>query len=55
MSNVFVFRQPPHGVITEYFGGGKGGSTTTTNNVTQIPPEVRSAMKKVDPGVLPSK
>jgi hypothetical protein len=48
MSNVFVFRQPPHGVITEYFGGGKGGSTTTTNNVTQIPPEVLARYNAVN-------
>ena len=48
MSNVFVFRRPPHGVITEYFGGGKGGSTTTTNNVTQIPPEVLARYNAVN-------
>ena len=48
MSNVFVFRQPPRGVITEYFGGGKGGSTTTTNNVTQIPPEVLARYNAVN-------
>ena len=48
MSNVFVFRQPPPGVITEYFGGGKGGSTTTTNNVTQIPPEVLARYNAVN-------
>ena len=48
MSNVFVFRQPPHGVITEYFGGSKGGSTTTTNNVTQIPPEVLARYNAVN-------
>ena len=48
MSNVFVFRRPPHGVITEYFGGGKGGSSTTTNNVTQIPPEVLARYNAVN-------
>ena len=48
MSNIFVFRQPPHGFIDEYFGGGKGGSTTTTNNVTQIPPEVLARYNAVN-------
>ena len=48
MSNVFVFRRPPHGVITEYFGGGKGGSSTTTNNLTQIPPEVLARYNAVN-------
>ena len=48
MSNVFVFRQPPAGFISEYFGGGKGGSTTTTNNVTQIPPEVLARYNAVN-------
>ena len=46
MSNIFVFRQPPHGVISEYFGGGgKGGQTVQS---TQIPPEVLARYNAVN-------
>lgn len=46
MSNVFVFRQPPPGFHTDYFGGGgKGG--TTTQSVT-IPPEVLARYNAVN-------
>ena len=48
MSNVFVFRQLPPGVINEYFGGGgKGGTTTSTQSVT-IPPEVLARYNSVN-------
>jgi hypothetical protein len=46
MSGVFVFRQPPQGFITEYFGGGgKGGTSTST---VSIPPEVLARYNAVN-------
>ena len=46
MSNVFVFRQLPPGVINEYFGGGgKGGTSTST---VSIPPELTARYNSVN-------
>lgn len=47
MSGVFVFRQPPQGFHTEYFGGGggKGGSSVQT---MQVPPEVMARYNAVN-------
>jgi len=47
MSGVFVFRQPPQGFHTEYFGGG-GGKGGTTVQSTQIPPEVLARYNAVN-------
>jgi hypothetical protein len=46
MGGVFVFKQPPPGFITEYFGGGgKGGTSTST---VSIPPEVLARYNAVN-------
>jgi hypothetical protein len=46
MGGVFVFKQPPPGFITEYFGGGgKGGTSTST---VTIPPEVLARYNAVN-------
>lgn len=47
MSGVFVFKQPPQGFHTEYFGGG-GGKGGTTVQSTQIPPEVLARYNAVN-------
>ena len=46
MSNVFGFRQPPPGFITEYHGGGGKGGTTTQS--VSIPPEVLARYNAVN-------
>ena len=46
MSNVFVFRQPPSGFNSEYFGGGGKGGTTTQS--VSIPPEVLARYNAVN-------
>jgi hypothetical protein len=48
MSNVFVFRQLPPGVINEYFGGGGKGGTTTSSQTVSIPPEVLARYNAVN-------
>ena len=45
MSNVFAFRKPPPGFITEYFGGGK---TSTSTQSVAIPPEVMARYNSVN-------
>lgn len=46
MGGVFVFKQPPPGFITEYFGGGgKGGTSTST---VTIPPEILARYNAVN-------
>ena len=46
MGGVFVFKQPPPGFITEYFGGGGKGGTSTSS--VSIPPEVLARYNAVN-------
>ena len=45
MSNIFQFRQPPPGFVTEYYGGGKSSTSTQT---VSIPPEVMARYNAVN-------
>ena len=46
MGGLFIFRQPPQGFITEYFGGGGKGGTSTSS--VSIPPEVLARYNSVN-------